>query len=94
MVIISQDKTMILNFEYIETIEIGNPLENNDGKFKILCDTTSDNQYTIAEYEKEKRAKEVLQEITEKICEGSNIKMDIEGINCEVSKRIYYMPER
>lgn len=66
MVIISQDKTMILNFEYIETIEIGNPLENNDGKFKILCDTTSDNQYTIAEYETEERAKEVLQEIINK----------------------------
>lgn len=66
MVIISQDKTMILNFEYIETIEIGNPLENNDGKFKILCDTTSDNQYTIAEYETEERAKEVLQEIISK----------------------------
>lgn len=66
MVIISQDKTMILNFEYIETIEIGNPLENNDGKFKILCDTTSDNQYTIAEYETEERAKEVLQEIRSK----------------------------
>ena len=57
---------MILNFEYIETIEIGNPLENNDGKFKILCDTTSDNQYTIAEYETEERAKEVLQEIISK----------------------------
>lgn len=66
MVIISQDKTMILNFEYIETIEIENPLENNDGKFKILCDTTSDNQYTIAEYETEERAKEVLQEIISK----------------------------
>lgn len=66
MIIISQDKTMILNFEYIETIEIGNPLENNDGKFKILCDTTSDNQYTIAEYETEERAKEVLQEIISK----------------------------
>ena len=63
MIIISQDKTMILNFEYIETIEIENPLENNDGKFKILCDTTSDNQYTIAEYKTEERAKEVLQEI-------------------------------
>lgn len=66
MIIMSQDKTMILNFENIETIEIGNPLENNDGKFKILCDTTSDNQYTIAGYEKEERAKEVLQEIINK----------------------------
>lgn len=38
MVIISQDKTMILN---------------------------SDNQYTIAEYKTEERAKEVLQEIVQ-----------------------------
>ena len=60
MVIISQDKTMILNFEYIETIEIGNPLENNDGKFKILCDTTSDNQYTIAEYKTEERENDCI----------------------------------
>ena len=66
MIIISQDKTMILNCENIEAIGIGNPLENNNGKFKILCDTTSDNQYTIAGYEKEERAKEVLQEIISK----------------------------
>lgn len=63
MRIVNQDKTMILNFENIEVIGIGNPLENNDGKFKILVETTSDNQYPIAEYETEERAKEVLQEI-------------------------------
>lgn len=63
MLIVSQDKTMILNYENIEVIGIGNPLENNDGKFKILVETTSDNQYPIAEYETEKRANEVLQEI-------------------------------
>lgn len=63
MIIVSQDKTMIFNFENIETIGIGNPLENNEGKFLILAETVSDNQYPIAEYETEERAKEVLQEI-------------------------------
>lgn len=64
MVILSQDKTMILNFENIEAIGIGNPLENNDGKFQILVETISDNQYPIAEYGTEERAKEILEDIT------------------------------
>ncbi len=63
MVIVNQDKTMMLNFENIEAIGIGNPLENSDGKFQILVDTTSDNQYSIAEYGTEERAKEVLESI-------------------------------
>lgn len=93
MVIISQDKTMILNFEYIETIEIGNPLENNDGKFKILCDTTSDNQYTIAEYEKEKRAKGVLQEIIKSYREYRTAVVD-GYTNVLEETAVYEMPER
>lgn len=64
MIIISQDRTMSFNYENIETIGVGNPLENNDGKFVILVETVSDNQYPIAEYETEERAKEVLEEIT------------------------------
>lgn len=63
MVIVSQDKKMIFNYENIEAIGIGDPLENNNGKFAILIETISDNQYPIAEYETEERAKEVLQEI-------------------------------
>lgn len=102
MVIISQDKTMILNFENIETIEIGNPLENNDGKFKILCDTTSDNQYTIAEYEKEKRAKGVLKEIVEKYSSYLELKGGVAfmqgGMNIQPNifniPKVYEMPER
>lgn len=75
MLIINQDKTMILNFENIEAIGIGNPLENKDGKFEILCDTTSDNQYTMAEYDTEERAKEVLVDIV-------NIRAIIEIYKC------------
>ena len=63
MIIVSQDKTKILNFDNIEVMGIGNPLENNDGKFQILVDTTNDNEFSIAEYETEERAKQVLQEI-------------------------------
>lgn len=66
MIIVNQDKTMIFNYKNIETIVIGNPLENDDGKFAILIETISDNQYPIALYETEERAKEVLQEIVSK----------------------------
>lgn len=66
MLIVSQDKTMIVNIENIEAIGIGNPLEHNNGKFTILINTTSDNQYTIAEYKKEEKAKAVMQEIVSK----------------------------
>ena len=66
MIIVNQDKTMIFNYKNIETIGIGNPLENDDGKFAILIETISDNQYPIALYETEERAKEVLQEIISK----------------------------
>ena len=67
MVIVSQDKTMILNYENIEAIGIGNPLENDEGKFTILVDTISDNQYKIAMYDTEERTKEVLQELLKKM---------------------------
>ena len=66
MIIVNQDKTMIFNYKNIETIGIGNPLENDDGKFAILIETISDNQYPIGLYETEERAKEVLQEIVER----------------------------
>ena len=64
MIIINQDRTMNFNYDNIETIGIGNPLENDDGKFLILIETVSDNQYTIAKYDTEERAKEILEEIS------------------------------
>lgn len=64
MLIISQDKKLVLNLKNIEAIGIGDPLENNNGKFQILVETTSDNQYPIAEYETEERAKEILEDLT------------------------------
>lgn len=63
MIIVSQDKDLILNFKNIDAIGIGNPLDNDNGLFKVLASTTSDNEYTLGKYETEERAKEVLQEI-------------------------------
>lgn len=88
MIIVSQDKDKIINFERITEITA------RGTKILVRDDIVLPEGEEIATYETEERAKEVLQEITEKICEGSNIKMDIEGINCEVSKQIYYMPEK
>ena len=63
MIIVSQDKTKIVNFDNIDAIEIGNPLKYVDGMFKVFASTTSDNEYTLGKYKTEERAKEVLQEI-------------------------------
>ena len=69
MIIVSQDKELILNFENIDAIEIGNPLEYDDGMFKVFASTTSDNEYTLGKYKTEERAKEVLQEIMKRYLE-------------------------
>lgn len=96
MIIVSQDKKQILNFNNIQNIRIEPYGTHEKGKkiYKIFAGNFEGYTTKLGTYDTEERAKEVLQEIIEKICEGSNITMDIEGINCEVSKQIYYMPER
>lgn len=63
MLIVSQDKDTIINFKNIEIMGIGTPLEDNEGKFKILVNTISCEQYTIGKYDTEERAREILEEI-------------------------------
>lgn len=94
MIIVSQDKNEILNFNNIMNIQVTNCEEDGYLISAGFIVGRDDNYRDLGYYKTEERAKEVLQEITEKICEGSNIQMNIEGINCEVSKQIYYMPER
>lgn len=90
MIIVSQDKKAIHNFDNVLSLQIEPTLK----EYSIEVYDAINDGSSLGIYSSEERAKEVLQEITEKICESSNIKMDIEGINCEVSKQIYYMPER
>lgn len=62
MIIVSQDKSVIVNFNNVEAIEIGN-VEENQCKGTIYARLVSDYFYKIGEYKTEERAKEVLQEI-------------------------------
>lgn len=96
MIIVSQCKDIIINFKNIEILGIGNPLEDDDGKFKILANTIIENQYVIAKYKTEERAKEVLQEIvkatieTRKSQELNNL---FGGAGIIPSNTYYEMPE-
>lgn len=65
MIIVSQDRDVILNFDNVENIWMNNPLEKDNGKFEIRAESYSNNMF-IGEYETEERAKEVLQEIVQK----------------------------
>lgn len=62
MIIVSQDKSVIVNFNNVEAIEIGN-VEENQCKGTIYARLVSDYFYKIGEYATEKRAKEILQDI-------------------------------
>ena len=90
MIIVSQDKDAIVNFDSVEIIGIGNPLEDDNGKFKILCDAISD-QYVMGKYDTEERVKEVLQEIIKEYlyCNEQDCMNNI-GY---VQNRIYEMPK-
>lgn len=63
MIIVGQDKDIILNFENIDMILVGNPLDTDNGEFQIIANTISDNEVRLGCYKTEERAKEVLQEI-------------------------------
>ena len=63
MIIVSQDKKIIVNFNNITSLWIDNPLENDEGYFSI--EATGELGETIGYYKTEERAKEVLQEIKE-----------------------------
>lgn len=90
MIIVSQDKKAIHNFDNVLSLQIVPTLK----EYSIeVCDAINDGS-SLGEYSTEERAKEVLQEIIDKIWESSSLRMDIKGINCEVREQTYYMPER
>ena len=90
MLILSQDQSFILNFDNIESIEIGN-FEENRGRGIIYARLTSDYFYTIGEYNTIERAKEVLQEIIKNYKINDLIQSDSVTIR---NKVVYEMPEK
>lgn len=88
MIIVSQDKKQIINFETINFIDI---MPMDDGRFEIDANFA----HCITElgyYETEKRAKEVLQEISEQYEYTETIKIERAALRV-YDNFIYRMPE-
>ena len=89
MIIVSQDKTEIVNFDNIDTIWIC-----SDEKGRYTIEATANTNATLGYYKTEERAKEVLQEIMRKYGEHAQIinpKTGIEG--GYAIPKIYEMPK-
>lgn len=78
MIIVSQDKKTIVNFNAIETIQIDdNVLDKTEAEFEIYT-----NGEALGYYKTEERAKEILQEIIDfYICN-------------EIKNKVYRMPQK
>lgn len=61
MIIVSQNKISVINFDNVTTIEVN---KYNDKKYVIKAYLASARMIDLAIYETEKRAKEILKEIT------------------------------
>ena len=72
MIIVSQDKTEIVNFDNITRIYVHKcPNEISD----VRCDTVNDLVINLGNYDTEERAKEVLQEIIDRYANWENLKV-------------------
>ena len=94
MIIVSQDKDVIVNFDKVENIWINNPLENNKRKFQIRAESYSRNM-VIGEYKTQERAMQVLGEIIE-FYEDTRQKMMLKNIyvlDADAADFVYYMPK-
>lgn len=74
MLIVSQEKDAIINFNNIANLVV---IENN---IVSICNIEESTGITIAEYKTEKRAKEVLQEIIN-VYKKVVMKVEIRGMN-------------
>lgn len=83
MIIVSQDKTEIINFNQIEEIYVSDKY--------ISVNFGLSNNEVLATYSTEERAKEVLQEIIEEYKNGNEVS-SYEGYGY-VMNRVYEMPE-
>lgn len=90
MLILSQDKNVIINFNKALSIWIENPLNNDNSKFSI--EVSADIDENLGYYATEKRAKEVLREIIEMYID-CNEQFDSSGLGY-IRNKVYEMPEK
>lgn len=85
MIIVSQEKDEIVNFDKIESIWI-----STDGEGRFTIEATADTNSTLGRYETEERAKEILEEILERLENWENLKA---GQPTGVCSYRYIMPK-
>lgn len=88
MIIVSQDKTIIINFNNVSAIAI----DDNNTKKQIHVRCNNDDDVIIGEYATEERTKEVLEKIIIKYKQGETSCMldNDEWVNY---KTVYEMPK-
>ncbi len=98
MIIVSQDKDTIINFDNIESIDIVADLDGT-GKvpYKLYCETSTKRE-ELGKYATEERAKEVLIEIIQSHVDSENYKyvnelMKTEELNRLQKGLVYEMPK-
>lgn len=84
MIIVSQDKETIINFDKVTEIA------QEDGEIGVSNDLYSDNFQVIGIYETEERAKEIIQEIAQRYNNWENLKV---GQPIGICSPRYVMPE-
>lgn len=92
MIIVSQDKDNIINFDNVENIDIVADLDGTgEVPYEIYYETKSKRD-TLGRYKTEERAKDVLKEITNEYlkCNITNIVHNY----AYVENRAYKMPEK
>lgn len=86
MIIVNQREDIIINFTNVISIYV----KEKDVQVLVNC---IEDALILGKYATEERAKEVLEEIIEKMQNKNFIDMTAEGITTEVSDGIYRMPE-
>ena len=86
MIIVSQDKKVIYNFDNISSIQI----EECNGTYNLIVYDQINDRDSLGEYKSKERAREVLQEIIKiyEYCRNKDLK--IYGYN---TGNTYYMPQ-
>lgn len=89
MLIVSQNKDAIINFDNIANLVV---IENN---IASICNVEETTGITIAEYKNEERAKEVLQEITQEFKKVARVDEQGKGKPRFYNiPKVYEMPEK
>ncbi len=86
MIIVSQDKTLFINFDNVSAIAI----DDNDTNRKIYTRCNNDDNVLLGKYATKERTKEVLKEIYQAVENWENLKAGQPTGECRFR---YEMPE-